>query len=58
MDKKYFVTTTNKDVADKLTKAHYQLVRICGDTYFFLNNGTLNFEIKAGDVIYTNTYYM
>lgn len=55
--KKTFITTTDKETADKLMSEGFQLVSQSGSTYTFLNQ-PLNFVFDESDkkkVAYTNT---
>lgn len=54
---KKFITTTDKETADKLISVGFQLVSCSGDAYTFLNQAPTNFsfnEIDQKKMIYTN----
>ena len=55
--KQNFITTTDKETADKLISCGFQLVSHSGNTYTFLNQISTNFsfnEIDEKKMIYTN----
>ena len=54
---KNFITTTDKETADKLISFGFQLVSQSGNTYTFLNHTSINFsfnEIDKKKMVYTN----
>lgn len=56
--KKNFIKTTDKETADKLISAGFQLVSQSGSIYTFLNQAPINFNFDVNDkkkVVYTNT---
>lgn len=58
MSQKRFITTTDKDTADKLIFAGFQLMSQSGNTYTFLNQLPINFnfdEVDKKKMVYTNT---
>ena len=55
---KKFIKTTDKETADKLMFAGFQLVSQSGSVYTFLNQVPSNFNFDVADrkkVAYTNT---
>lgn len=55
--KQNFIMTTDKETADKLISAGFQLVSQSGNAYTFLNNVPKNFnfdEVSKKKVAYTN----
>lgn len=55
--KQNFIKTTDKETADKLMSAGFQLVSQSGNTYTFLNQLPKNFsfdEVDKGKMAYTN----
>ena len=55
--KQNFITTTDKETADKLLSAGFQLVSNSGNVYTFLNQLPVNFnfdEIDKKKMAYTN----
>ena len=55
--KQNFITTTDKDTADKLIFAGFQLVSTSGNAYTFLNQLPKNFtfdEVDKKKMAYTN----
>ena len=56
--KQNFIKTTDKETADKLISAGFQLVSHCGSVYTFLNQLPKNFtfdEVDIKKVAYSNT---
>lgn len=56
--KKTFITTTDKETADKLMLEGFQLVSQSGNAYIFLNPTLTNFRFDEADkknIAYTNT---
>lgn len=54
---KKFMTTTDKETADKLLSAGFQLVSQSGNAYTFLNQSPQNFSFDVVDkkkMAYTN----
>ncbi len=55
--KQNFITTTDKETADKLMSVGFQLVSQSGSVYTFLNQLPKNFsfdEVDTKNVAYTN----
>ena len=55
---KNFIKTTDKETADKLISAGFQLVSHSGNAYTFLNQPPKNFtfdEVDKKKMAYTNT---
>lgn len=55
---KKFIKTTDKETADKLISAGFQLVSQSDSVYTFLNQMPSNFSFDVADkkkVVYTNT---
>ena len=55
--KQNFITTTDKETADKLISAGFQLVSQSGSAYTFLNQSSKNFSFNEDDkkkVVFTN----
>jgi phosphoserine phosphatase len=55
--KQNFITTTDKETADKLISMGFQLVSTSGSVYIFLNQLPNNFsfdEVDKGKMAYTN----
>ena len=55
--KQNFITTTDKETADKLISEGFQLVSQSGNTYTFLNQVSTNFNLDETDkkkMVYTN----
>lgn len=55
--KKNFITTIDKETADKLISVGFQLVSHSGNAYTFLNQAPINFsfnEIDKKKMTYTN----
>lgn len=55
--KKNFITTTDKETAEKLISEGFELVSQVGNTYTFLNQLPKNFTFDENDkrkVVYTN----
>jgi hypothetical protein len=58
---KNFITTNDKETADKLISVGFQLVTQNGNTYTFLNQLPTNFsfdEVDKKKMVYTNTLSM
>ena len=58
---KNFITTTDKETADKLISAGFQLVSQSGSAYTFLNQSSKNFNFDETDkkkMAYTNILSM
>lgn len=56
--KQNFITTADKETADKLISAGFQLVSQSGSAYTFLNQLPKNFNFDKVDkkkMVYTNT---
>ena len=56
--KKNFITTTDKETAEKLLSEGFQLVSQSGSSYTFLNQPSKNFSFDEDDkkkVAYTST---
>lgn len=56
--KQNFIKTTDKETADKLISAGFQLVSTSGSVYTFLNETPINFSFDVVDknkVAYTNS---
>lgn len=56
--KQNFIKTTDKETADKLISAGFQLVSQSGSVYTFLNQLPQNFNFDEADkknMVYTNT---
>ena len=59
--KQNFIKTTDKETADKLISAGFQLVSQSGNVYIFLNQSPKNFnfdEIDKKKMVYTNILNM
>ena len=59
--KQNFITTTDKETADKLLSAGFQLVSQNGNAYTFLNQLPKNFNFDEADkkkMVYTNILSM
>lgn len=59
--KQNFITTTDKETADKLTSVGFQLVSQSGNAYTFLNELPNNFtfdEASKKKIAYTNILSM
>lgn len=59
--KQNFINTTDKETADKLISAGFQLVATSGNAYTFLNQLPKNFsfdEVDKGKMAYTNILSM
>ena len=59
--KQNFIKTTDKETADKLISAGFQLVSQSGNTYTFLNELPKNFTFEDVDkkkMVYTNILSM
>ena len=59
--KQNFIKTTDKETADKLISAGFQLVSQSGSVYTFLNQTPTNFNFDEADknkVAYTNVLSM
>lgn len=59
--KQNFITTTDKETADKLISAGFQLVSTSGSAYTFLNQTSTNFnfdEVDRKKMAYTNILSM
>lgn len=59
--KQNFITTTDKDTADKLISIGFQLVSTSGNAYTFLNQIPTNFnfdEVDKKKMAYTNILSM
>ena len=59
--KQNFIKTTDKETADKLISAGFQLVSQSGNAYTFLNQLPKNFsfdEVDKGKMAYTNILSM
>ena len=59
--KQNFITTTDKETADKLMSAGFQLVSTNGSVYTFLNQTPTNFnfdEVDTKKMAYTNILSM
>ena len=55
--KQNFIMTTDKETADKLISAGFQLVSQCGTSYTFLNQLSKNYnfdEVDKKNMVYTN----
>ena len=55
--KQNFITTTDKETADKLISVGFQLVSQSSNTYTFLNKPPKNFifdEVDKTKMVYTN----
>lgn len=60
-EKKTFITTTDKQTAEKLMSEGFELVSQSGNVYTFLNQPPKNFIFDDADkkrVVYTNTLNM
>lgn len=60
-EKKTFITTTDKQTAEKLMSEGFELVSQSGSVYTFLNQPPKNFIFDDTDkkrVVYTNTLNM
>jgi hypothetical protein len=59
--KQNFITTTDKETADKLISAGFKLVSNSGSAYTFLNQAPTNFcfdEVDKKKMAYTNILSM